>query len=130
MAIGGDRAPGTGMAILVSFLNVGERLPSSKEQFLLFGGVVEENSEVVSNFFKILTKGVRFLESNIFEIASHSGIDKGEFKLAELPNDIKMVAFLAGELSNTSTYFCTFANVRRNEANDCKKTFDEEPKNY
>ena len=38
MAIRGDAAPGTGMAILVSFLNVGERLPSSKEQFLLFGG--------------------------------------------------------------------------------------------
>ena len=37
MAIGGDAAPGTGMAILVSFLNVGERLPSSKEPFPLFG---------------------------------------------------------------------------------------------
>ena len=31
MAIGGDAAPGTGMAILISFLNAGERLPSSKE---------------------------------------------------------------------------------------------------
>ena len=62
MAIRGDGAPGTGMAILVSFLNVGERLPGSKEQFSLFGGAVEANSEIVSNFFKILIKDVRFLE--------------------------------------------------------------------
>ena len=68
--------------------------------------------------------------SNIFEIATHSGIHKVEFKLVELPNDMKVVAFLAGELSNAVTYFCTFANVRCNEANDCKKTFGEEPKNY
>ena len=62
MTIRGDGAPGTGMAILVSFLNVGERLPGSKEQFLLFGGAVEANSEIVSNFFKILIKDVLFLE--------------------------------------------------------------------
>ena len=49
-AIGGDAAPGTGMAILVSFLDVGERLPSSKEQFLLFGDDSEESSNVVYNF--------------------------------------------------------------------------------
>ena len=130
MAIGGDGPPGTGMVILVLFLNVGERLPSSKEQFLLFGGAVTENLEIVSNFFKVLIKDVRFLESNIFEIATHSGIHKVEFKLAEHLSDMKMVAFLAGELSNDATYFCTFANVRRNESNDCKKTFAKEPKNY
>ena len=50
IAIGGDAAPGTGMAILVSFLDVGERLPSSKEQFLLFGDDSEESSNVVYNF--------------------------------------------------------------------------------
>ena len=54
MEIGGDRAPGAGMVILVLFLNVGEWPPGSKEQFLLFGGAVAGNSEVLSNFFKIL----------------------------------------------------------------------------
>ena len=120
-ANGGGRGPGTCMAILGSFLNVGERLPSKEEQFLLFGGAVEEYSEIVSNFFKILIKDVLFLESNIFEIATDSGNYKVEFKLVELPNDMKMVAFLAGELSNAATYFCTYGNVRRNEANYCKK---------
>lgn len=42
------------MIILILFLNVGERPPGSKEQFLLFGGAVVGNSEVLSNFFKIL----------------------------------------------------------------------------
>ena len=89
-----------------------------------------QNLEILSSFFKILIKDVQFLESNIFEITKHSGIHKVEFNLAELPNDTKMVTFLAGELSNIVTYFCTFEYVRRNEANDCKKTFAEEPKNY
>ena len=77
MAIGGDAVPGTGMAILVSFLNVGEGLPSSKEQFLLFGGDYEESSNVVYNFFKILIKDVRFLESKVFEITASDGGKKG-----------------------------------------------------
>ena len=30
---------------------------------------------------------------------------------AELPNDMKMLAFLPGELTNSATYFSTFADV-------------------
>ena len=52
MTIGGDAVPGTGMAILVSFLNVGERVPRNKEQFLLFGGDFEESSNIVIIFSK------------------------------------------------------------------------------
>ena len=36
IAIGGDDAPGTGMLVLVSFLNAGERLASSAEQCFFF----------------------------------------------------------------------------------------------
>ena len=128
MAIGGDAVPATCMAILVSFLNVGERVPRNKEQFLLFGGDFEESSNVY-NFFKILIKDIRFLHGKVFEITS-DGVRKVEFKLTELPNDMKMLVFLAGELSNAATYFCTFANVKRNEANDCQKTFGEAVGNY
>ena len=109
------------MAILVSFLNVSERLPSSKEQFLLFGGNYEESSNVLFNFFKILIKDIRFLESKVFEITTSDAIRKVKFKLTELPNDINMLAFLAGKLSSAATYFCTFLNVKRSEANDCQK---------
>ena len=34
-----------------------------------------------------------------------------------------MLSFTDGELSNSATYFTTFANVNESEANDYKKTF-------
>ena len=36
---------------------------------------------------------------------------KVEFNVTQLPNDMKMLSYLAGELSNAATYFSTFANV-------------------
>ena len=68
LAIGGDWAPAVVMTILVSFLNVGERLPSSKEQFLLYGKNAEENSRVIENFLSLLVKNLKDLESKIFEV--------------------------------------------------------------
>ena len=128
LAINGDGAPAIGMTILVSLLNVGERLPSSKEQFLLFGGNVEENSDAVIKFLKILVKDLKYLESKVFEIENGVNKVKVEFKNAELPNYMKMLSFLAGELPNSATYFTSFANVNQSEANDYKKTFGISPK--
>ena len=34
---------------------------------------------------------------------------------------MKMLSFLEGELSNSASYFSTFANAARNEVNDYKK---------
>ena len=34
-----------------------------------------------------------------------------KFTFSELPNDMKMLCFLAGELSNSATYFSTFGTV-------------------
>ena len=50
----GDGAPSTGMSVLVSFLNVGERIPSRGKQFLLFEADVEENLEIVPKFLRNL----------------------------------------------------------------------------
>ena len=36
---------------------------------------------------------------------------------------MKMLSFLAGELSNSAAYLTTFANVNQNEHNDYKKSF-------
>ena len=58
IAIGGNRAPGIDMSVVVSFINVGERLPSSKEQFLLLRGDVDEGSEVVQKYCKLLAKNL------------------------------------------------------------------------
>ena len=40
-----------------------------------------------------------------------------------MPNDMKMLSFLPGELSNSAAYFTTFDNVNQSEANDYKKSF-------
>ena len=55
---------------------------------------------------------------------------KVEFTVGELPNDMKMLSFLAGELSNAATYFLTFANVCQQESNDYKKSFGQSEKDY
>ena len=42
------------MAVLISFINVGERILNSAEQFLLFGADVDENSGIVTIVFERL----------------------------------------------------------------------------
>ena len=46
-----------------------------------------------------------------------------KFMFAELPNDMKMLAFLAGELTNSAKYFSTFADVCGDDVSDCTKSF-------
>ena len=123
MCIGGDEAPLSGTSFLLSFLNVRKRIASSFENFLIFGANVKENSVVVRRYLKLLMQDVQYLESQVFLITVSGEIFKVEFKLHGLPNDMKMLAFLAGELSNSSTYFTTFANVSKHDAVDVKKKF-------
>ena len=133
---GGDGAPISGTTFLTSFLNVGERIASSTENYLLFGANVSENSTVCRRFIAKFLHDVKYLESKVFVI-NVMGVDvKVEFKLTELPNDMKMVAFLGGELSNAAYYFCTFANVNSSNFRNIKNTFgnsssdDWHPFNY
>ena len=95
------------MPILVSFLNVGERLRNSKKQFFLFGGNVEENSDTVEKFLSLLVRDLQYLESNVFEVENATKNGKVEFKITELPNDMNMLSFFAGELPNSAAYFTT-----------------------
>ena len=119
LAIGGNGAPGSGTSFLVSFLNVAQRIASSAENFLLFGANVEETSRLIRAFVLKLVADIKCLESQVFKIASI----KVEFKFDELPNDMKILAFLAGELTNSATYFSTFANVNNKDCTNYKKTF-------
>jgi len=54
IGLGGDGAPGVGMAILISFLNVAKRIASSSENFLLFGANVSETATIVKRYFQEL----------------------------------------------------------------------------
>ena len=47
-----------------------------------------------------------------------------EFKVQSVPNDMKMLAFLGGELSNAAFYFTTFTNIKKKDCNDVTKSFN------
>ena len=123
MCIGGDEAPLAGTSFLISFLNVGKRIASSFENYLIFGANVKENSGVVKRYLKILLKDIRYLENSVFSVTVDNKVYNIEFKLQGLPNDMKMLSFLAGELTNSALYFTTFANVSQHDSIDINKTF-------
>ena len=115
-----------GPHFLLSFLNTGARIASSSESFLLMGANVEENSTMCRNFILNVLSDLKYLESQTFPIQVNDKCIKVEFTLNELPNDMKMLAFLAGELSNASYYFSTFGNVNQTDVNDYFCTFGSE----
>ena len=53
-----------------------------------------------------------------------------EFQVNELPNDMKMLSYLVGEISNTATYFSTFENVKYKDCNDFSKSLVVEKKHF
>lgn len=67
------------------------------------------------------------LERNVFEV--DVGITV-RFKLQELPNDMKMLAMLAGELPIGSRYFSPFANVSTYNCRELQCTFGFERTNH
>ena len=60
---------------------------------------------------------IKYLESRPYKIEYDGKSFQVEFKLELLPNDMKMLPFLAGELTNSAYYFSTFANVHEDNAN-------------
>ena len=66
---------------------------------------------------------MKYLEKETFSIDIEGDFVQVEFAFSELPNDMKMLSFLAGELSNSSFYFSTFANVTQTDSNDYTKSF-------
>ena len=56
------------MSVLISFINVGERIASSTEMFLLFGGDVDKNFDIVTIFLEKLVYNLEKLESSVFDV--------------------------------------------------------------
>ena len=129
IAIGGDGAPfgkyEQSCAWLISFVNIGHRILSSDDNFLIFGSNCSEESAVVKKYISMISKQIVEIEQTTFSI-NNKNI---KFRFSELPNDMKMLAFLAGELPNSATYFSTFANVSQSDISDVNKTFGSNPSN-
>ena len=123
LSFGGDGAPGIGTVFSVSFLNIGKRVLSSSGTFMIFGGEVEESSLPARRFVRKAISDFIYLESKVISICMDSADVNVEFKLCELPNDMKMLCFLAGELSNSAKYFTTFADVNTDDCRQYDKSY-------
>lgn len=74
VAIGGDCAPfgkwDQSMSWLISFLNVGPRVASPNENFLLFGANCKEDHEVVVRFTEKLATDIGIIEKKTYTVLS------------------------------------------------------------
>ena len=98
-------------------------MASSSDDFLVFGGNVEETSLIVKKYVNFVCKQIKDLKGCVFEI---NGLHVS-FYFEELPNDMKILAMLAGELSNSVTFFSTSANVRTKDCTEFWGTFGTSP---
>ena len=123
VVLGGDGAPfgkeDTACAWLVSFLNRGKHVLSSNENFMIFGANCSEDSVVVRRYVSYLFKEISVMEKQSYSIGNR----EIRFKFSEFPNYLKMLAFLAGELTVSAKFFSTFANVSTGDYDDPKGTF-------
>ena len=97
-AVGEDGCPfGKNESACSFLLNVGKRVASSNDNFIILGGNCEETSPFVCKYCQFFCKEISGIAKKVFEI---EGLHV-TFKCAELPNDMKMLAMLGGELPNS-----------------------------
>ena len=130
VALGGDGAPfgkdDSACSWLVSILNIGKGVLSSNENFLLFGANCKENCVPVIRFINHLMTDIRRIESTTYTLECQGSPVNLKFYISELPNDMKMLAFLGGELSNSAKYYSSFADVSTDTHKDSSGTFGKE----
>ena len=113
ISLGDDGAPfdkdDTACSWLISFLNLGRKFLSSNENFLLFVANCKEDCVPVRRFLQKLTNDD--VEKSTLQVDCDGKLIDVKFHVSKMPSNMKMLAFLGGELSNAATYFSTFANV-------------------
>lgn len=127
VAVGGDSAPFgkwvESVSWLVSFLNVGARVASPNENFLLFRANCEEDYPAVRLFTKQLASQIKEIEKKAYTV---SGVQV-TFSFELVPSDMKFLCFLNGELSNSAGYFSSFANVSKADCTTLNGKFGNMP---
>lgn len=88
---------------------------------MIVGANVAEKSKLVRRYVLKLFNDIKYLERNVFTNSVNGDVVKIEFCLSELPNDFKMLCFLAGELTNAAYYFSTFANINKENGKEFNK---------
>ena len=102
IAIGGEEPPQSGISFLVLFLNIGKRVASSSENFLIFGTNVKENGVVVRRYIWFMLSQLKTLENEVYTANVQVKEYFIEFQVELLPNNMKLQAFLGEELTNAA----------------------------
>lgn len=69
------------------------------------------------------------IEKDVFTLSSSGQSFDVKFRLGEFPNEMKMVAFLARELSNSAKFFSSFAYVSSDNGENINGTFGNQEEN-
>ena len=127
VAVGGNGAPfgkdDTALSWLVSFLNCGPRVCSHEENFLLLGANGKEDCEPTRRCVCNLADEINEVEKKTFSVNVDGKDITISLSFEMFANDMKYLAFLAGELSNSAKYFSAFANVNKDDISDVTATF-------
>jgi hypothetical protein len=114
---------------LIGFLNIGHGILSSNENFLIFGANCSENCQAIIRYINVLMRDISDIENDVF-VLNHNGSPVNvKFRIGELPNDMKMIAFISGELSNSAKFFSSFADASTDDYDAMDGTFGKENKN-
>ena len=81
----------------------------------------------LTRFLKKLLTDIKRIENTTYTILFNNESVSVKFVISELPNDMKMLAFLGGELSNSAKYFSSFGNVTLESARNISGTFGQLP---
>ena len=106
-------------AWLVSFLNVGQEIASPFHNHLIFGANCSETHHVVREYAKHVAKQVETIEKKEYKVCDRNV--KFQFEL--VPCDMKFLAFLNGELSNSAIYFSSFGNASGDSKDNINGSF-------
>jgi hypothetical protein len=77
----------------------------------------------------MLVKQISSIEKDVFTLSHNGKYVDVKFQFGEFPNDMKMVAFLAGELSNSAKFFSSFADVSSGNGDNINGTFGNQKEN-
>jgi hypothetical protein len=115
ITLGADGAPfgkyGTETCLLLGVINVSTSLASCDHNYLLMGADAKEENEILLQVYRQISEEMAVIETKQYEIQNTAVT----FVCELMPNDLKMLATLGGELNNCATYPSSFSSVRKDE---------------
>ena len=124
MVIGADGAPfgkdNEATSWLVSFLNLGNRIASCDDNFLLLGANCKEDHPAMIKYATQIRGEIALIESKTYQLQRHDIAINFKFEL--VPSDMKWLATFSGELTNSATYPSSFANVKQDDVKNVHGT--------